>query len=90
VLDIPNLDDPRACPDPDPVCDNPMESGASSPECAEKRRARDRCISDHLLTYYERETDTLILRPLLPLDEMTRYAVVVTDRTVDGRGYAVK
>lgn len=90
MLDIPNLDDPRACPDPDPVCDNPMENGASSPECAEKRRARDRCISDHLLTYYERETDTLILRPLLPLDEMTRYAVVVTDRAVDGRGYAVK
>ena len=35
---------------------------------------------DNLLTWYERETDTLILRPLLPMDEKTEYAVVLTDR----------
>ena len=35
---------------------------------------------DDLMTWYERETDTLILRPILPLEEKTRYAVVVTDR----------
>ena len=42
---------------------------------------------DDLLTWYERETDTLILRPLIPMDEMTEYAVVVTDRlrASDGR-----
>ena len=35
---------------------------------------------DDVLTFYERETDTLILRPLLPLDERHEYAVVITDR----------
>jgi len=33
-----------------------------------------------LLTWYERETDTLIVRPVVPLEEKTRYAVVLTDR----------
>lgn len=42
---------------------------------------------DHLLTFYERETHTLILRPLVPLEQETRYAVVLTDRLhgEDGR-----
>lgn len=35
---------------------------------------------DGLLGFYESETSTLILRPLIPLDEKTEYAVVVTDR----------
>src|SRR6185503_16267169 len=35
---------------------------------------------DDILTWYERETDTLILRPIVPLDEKTEYAVVLTDR----------
>ncbi|HEY8075365.1 MAG TPA: hypothetical protein VIF62_14675, partial [Labilithrix sp.] len=35
---------------------------------------------DDLLTWYERESDTLILRPILPLEEKTEYAVVITDR----------
>ncbi|HBQ14981.1 MAG TPA: hypothetical protein DEF51_28930, partial [Myxococcales bacterium] len=35
---------------------------------------------DRMLWFYERETDTLILRPILPLDQRTTYAVVVTDR----------
>jgi hypothetical protein len=35
---------------------------------------------DDLLSWYERETDTLVLRPILPLDEKTEYAVVLTDR----------
>ena len=90
VLDVPNLLDPSACPPPDPVCDNPSDPGASDPACAGTRRARDRCIADNLLTFYERETDTLIMRPLLPLEEMTRYAVVVTERTVDSLGRPVK
>lgn len=92
VLDIPNLDAPFACPDPDPICDNAREPQEvyNSTECVEMRRARDVCITDHLLTWYERESDTLILRPLLPLDEMTRYAVVITDRLLDHNGNAVK
>ncbi|GAB4201642.1 MAG: hypothetical protein OHK0013_13930 [Sandaracinaceae bacterium] len=35
---------------------------------------------DRMLGFYERETDTLILRPILPLAPTHRYAVVLTDR----------
>jgi hypothetical protein len=90
VLDTPNLDDPTACPGPDPVCGDPTSPMYDTPACLDVHRARDRCIADHLLVWYERETDTLLLRPLLPLEEMTRYAVVITDRTVDGKGHPVK
>ena len=90
VLDVPNLDRVDACPDPDPLCDDDRSGDYGTPECIEKRRERDRCIADHLLTFYERETDTLIVRPVLPLEEMTKYAVVVTDRLVDANGNAVK
>ncbi|MCA9515524.1 MAG: hypothetical protein KC635_11310 [Myxococcales bacterium] len=41
--------------------------------------------SDHRVTFYEVETNTLILRPLVPLREGARYAVLVT-RGVKGRG----
>lgn len=90
VLDVPNLERPQACAAPDPACVDPGAPGYASPECVDKRRVRDRCVADHLLTFYERETDTLIVRPLLPLEQMSRYAVVITDRTIDGRGNAVK
>ena len=39
-----------------------------------------RPILDRLLEVYERETDTLLLRPLLPLREKHEYAVVLTTR----------
>lgn len=90
VLDVPNLDDPRACPGADAVCDAPSDPSYGSPECVAKRRSRDRCMADHLLHHYERETDTLVLRPLVPLDEMTRYAVVITDRLVDSNQEPVR
>ncbi|MEJ7733582.1 MAG: hypothetical protein WKG00_30855 [Polyangiaceae bacterium] len=91
TLDIPNLDDPFACPAPDLArCDDPRHPDYGNDECLEKRRARDRCFADHMMYWYERETDTLILRPLLPLKEMSRYAVVVTDRLLDGEGHAVR
>ncbi len=45
---------------------------------------------DNLLTWYERETDTLIVRPLLPLEEKTEYAVVLTDRLTGSDGNPVK
>lgn len=88
--DLPNLDDPYVCPQRDSVCDNDRDPSYGSAECLQKRRERDQCFADHLLTYYERETNTLLLRPVIPLDEMTRYAVVLTDRLVDGKGHAVK
>ncbi len=45
---------------------------------------------DNLLTWYERETDTLVLRPVLPLEEKTEYAVVLTDRLVGPNGQPIK
>ena len=91
VLDKPNFEVLGSCPDPDPVCDDPRSGSAyESAACFAKRRERDRCVADNLLDWYERESDTLLLRPLLPLDEMTPYAVVVTNRLLDRRGNAVK
>ena len=90
VLDRPNLDDPSACPAPDPICSDPTNPMFNSPSCLAIHRKRDTCIADHLLNWYERETDTLLVRPILPLDQMTRYAVVITDRTVDAKGNPVK
>ena len=90
VLDVPNLDDPFVCPDPDPACDNPKDPAFGDAACLDKRRNRDRCITDHLLTHYERETDTIVARPLIPLDQASKYAVVVTDRLTDANGDPVK
>ncbi len=45
---------------------------------------------DDVLTWYERETDTIILKPVLPLAEKREYAVVLTDRLVDGLGQPVR
>ncbi|CAN5912430.1 hypothetical protein BH11MYX4_BH11MYX4_13820 [soil metagenome] len=45
---------------------------------------------DNLLTWYERETDTLIVRPVLPLDEKTEYAVILTDRLRGGNRQPVR
>lgn len=43
--------------------------------------------SDALMTFYERETNTVILRPMEPLRERTTYALVITRRLkdLDGR-----
>ncbi len=45
------------------------------------RRARPGIAGvDDVISWYERETDTLVLRPILPLEEKREYAVVITDR----------
>ncbi|MFW5740100.1 MAG: hypothetical protein ACOC1F_07010, partial [Myxococcota bacterium] len=80
VLDRPNLDDPDACPPP------PGDLDLSDWE----QRERDRCIADHALTWYERDTDTLLVSPIVPLDESTEYAVVITDRMLDSKGRVVR
>ncbi len=46
--------------------------------------------NDNLTTWWEPDSRTLILRPLLPLDERTRYAVVITNRLTGGGGRAVR
>ena len=45
--------------------------------------------ADALMSFYERETDTLIVRPLDLLQERTTYAVVVTRRLLDAKGKPV-
>ena len=45
--------------------------------------------ADALMTFYERETDTLLLKPMVPLLERTTYAVVVTRRLKDANGNPV-
>ena len=45
--------------------------------------------ADALMTFYERETNTLIARPLIPLRAKTTYAVIVTERLLDADGEKV-
>ena len=45
--------------------------------------------ADALMTFYERQTHTLILTPMMPLRERTTYAVVVTRRIKDEDGRPV-
>ena len=45
--------------------------------------------ADAHMSFYEKETHTLIARPLVPLDERTTYAVVVTNRILDAEGEKV-
>jgi hypothetical protein len=46
--------------------------------------------ADGLLTWYERESNTLILRPIRPLRERTEYAVVLTRRLLGEDGQPVR
>ena len=43
-----------------------------------------------LLTWYERQTDTLIVRPIVPLEEESTYAVVLTERLIGVDGEPVR
>ncbi len=45
---------------------------------------------DHMVWFWERETRTLLLRPILPLRERHTYAVVLTDRLVGEDGQAIR
>jgi hypothetical protein len=58
---------------PGPACDDPDP----------------RHQADQLLPFYERSTRTLIARPVLPLDQEKRYAVILTNRLHDAQGRAV-
>ncbi|MEM6954171.1 MAG: hypothetical protein AAF645_00745, partial [Myxococcota bacterium] len=45
---------------------------------------------DDLITYYERETRTLMLKPIIPLQPTRQYAVVITDRLLGENGSPVR
>ena len=76
--------DPGEDSDGDGVLDRPNYLPGRSPE-RDDLRGR----ADALMEFYERETDTLIARPLVPLRERTTYAVVVTRRLLDASGAPV-
>ncbi len=52
--------------------------------------AHDRCVADNLLSWYERSTNTLILRNVWPLEERCTYAVVLTKRLRGANGEPVE
>src|SRR5205823_13182136 len=70
-----------------PALDQDFDGVLDHPNTLGPLRAGGIAGVDDLMTWYERETDTLRIRPLLPLDEKTEYAVVLTDRlrSADGR-----
>lgn len=70
--------------DADGVLDRPNYLPGHSP-------ARDDLAgrADALMSFYERETNTLIVSPMAPLRERTTYAVVVTRRILDEEGNPV-
>ncbi len=70
--------------DADGVLDRPNYMPGAAP-------ARDDLAgrADALTGFYEHETDTLIVRPLVALDERTTYAVVITRRILDADGAPV-
>ncbi len=45
--------------------------------------------ADALMSFYEKSTHTLIARPLVPFDDQTTYAVIVTRRILDAGGAPV-
>jgi Bacterial Ig-like domain len=45
--------------------------------------------ADSVLSFYELSTHTLIIRPVVPLAQDTRYAVVLTNRIHDANGNAI-
>ena len=86
-LDIANFKDPTACDDSTPMnCANRCDSDECFQTCLVEH---DQCVADNLLTYYERETNTLILRPIWPLEQQCRYAVVLTNRLKGEKGKPV-
>lgn len=76
--------DPGEDTDADGVLDVPNYLPGASP-AKDDLAAR----ADALMTFYERETNTLLVRPMTPLDERTTYAVVVTRRLKDEAGEPV-
>jgi hypothetical protein len=80
-LDGDGVLDPPEDTDADGVLDVPNYLPGMNP-------ARDDLAgrADALMYFYERQSNTLMVRPMLPLRERTTYAVVVTRRLLDEQG----
>jgi len=82
VLDVPNIYPPF-----DPASER---HPVFCPADADNPDLTVRDVREDLMNFYEYETETLIFRPVVPMKEMTRYAVVLTDRLVDEAGNPVR
>ena len=81
IRDVANFIDPTACDDTTPAA---CVARCSDDDCFQAcLTEHDRCVADNLMTFYERETNTLILRPIWPLQQKCTYAVVLTKRLTD-------
>lgn len=79
ILDVPNTVDPTK-----PRYGLPPTFARAPPGQEGNDVYRD------LLDFYERETNTLIIRPVVPLQQRREYAVVITDRVVDHDGNPIR
>ncbi len=75
--------DPGEDTDADGVLDKPNFYPGATPSDDPAERAAA------IMTFYEKETNTLIAKPVVPLRERTTYAVVVTRRLKDADGNPV-
>jgi hypothetical protein len=76
--------DPGEDTDADGVLDFPNYIPGANPDPTDLA-AR----ADALMSFYESQTNTVIARPMVPLDERTTYAVVLTRRLLDAGGQPV-
>ncbi|MCH9688545.1 MAG: hypothetical protein K0V04_44350 [Deltaproteobacteria bacterium] len=80
--------DPGETPPEDNDADGVLDTPNYLPG-ADPHRADLAGRADALMTFYEKETHTLIVSPMTPLQEKTTYAVVVTRRILDEDGEPV-
>jgi hypothetical protein len=71
-----------------PQCDTDFDGVLDIPDTLGPAKQYDGV--DNLMSWYERQTDTLILQPVLPMQEKTEYAVVLTDRLTGPDGQPVR
>lgn len=76
--------DPPEDSDADGILDLPNFYPGANPDLSDPAQR-----IDATMTFYEKSTNTLIARPMIPLDERTTYAVVVTRRILDESGNPV-
>ena len=50
----------------------------------------DRCVADNMLQWYDRSTNTLMLRPIWPMEEQCTHAFVLTNRVTGETGRPVE
>jgi len=63
-----------------PELDTDFDGVVDHPNVLRRSPTGESARIEEVIDWYERESDTLILRPIVPLEEKREYAVVLTDR----------